>query len=363
MSEEKKLDLSQVSFNNLIDDQAPAPVLENEAPETAEVPETAETPVEEVPEPVEAETPQEPEPEAVEDTATVNEPTTEAEPEDDSPGVIDVLRERMGYEVQGDFSEDYDGVVNFTQQVAGEMAKEQLDSVFAQFPDVEQYLQYRYNGGDPKKYFQASAPTVDYASVEIQEDDVATQRAVVHEHLRRMNYSEEEIAETIQDYVDAGILERNAKRSLTKLQKHQEGEAQRLLEQQAAEAQRNQQHVQQQWMNIQQTIQQGSLRGFNVPEADKAKFYSWMSEARDNQGRTQRMIEQETMDLETQLALEYLIYKKFDLTKLVGSAAATKKAQNLKARLQNSQPASKRMKGGKGNSSKSNKLPSLSELL
>ena len=42
MSEEIKLDLSQVSFNNLIDDKAPAPVLEQEVAAEASVPEEAE---------------------------------------------------------------------------------------------------------------------------------------------------------------------------------------------------------------------------------------------------------------------------------------------------------------------------------
>ena len=79
----------------------------------------------------------------------------------------------MGYEVEGNFSEDYDGVAKFADAVAQEIAKEQLDTVFSQFPDVEQYLQYRYNGGDPKQYFQATAPVVDYSAVEITDENVA----------------------------------------------------------------------------------------------------------------------------------------------------------------------------------------------
>lgn len=370
MTEENKLDLSQVSFNNLIDDSAPAAVLEKETPTAAEVPAVAEGHEESVTEDQTVETPETTDTEAVESTETVEEPTSEPanepdveEPVEDLPSVIDVLKEKLGYEIQGEYSEDYDGVVQFTQAAASEIAKEQLDSVFSQFPDVEEYLQFRYNGGDPKKYFQASSPNVDYAAIEIDADDVSTQRAVVQEHLRRMNYSDEEIAETVQDYVDAGILERHANRSLNKLRTMQEQDARNIVEQQKQEAAQLQEQVQQQWTSIQQTIQTGNLRGFNVPEADKTKFYSWMSEARDNQGRTQRMIDQDQMDLETQLALEYLLYKKFDLNKLVQSTAATKKAQNLKTRLQNNQPASKRMKGGKGGSNKSNKLPSLSELL
>ena len=367
MAEKEKLDLSQVTFSNLLNDTAPAQVLETDPAQEAEVPEVAETPQDPVPESAVEETEQVAETQAdefiSENTEGNSSPPEQDDTEDESPSVIDVLREKLGYEVHGNFSEDYDGVVQFTQTVAGEIAKEQLDSVFANFPDVEEYLQYRYNGGDPKKYFQASAPVVDYSNIQIQEDDVSTQRAIVQEHLRSMNFSEDEINETVQEYVDAGILQRHAERSLTKLAAQQETQAKRVIEEQKQQAVQAQQQVQQQWQNIQQTISQGNLRGFNVPEADKSKFYSWMSEARDNQGRTQRMIDQESMDLETQLALEYLLYKKFDLAKLVQSKAATAKAQNLKTRLQNSQPASKRMKGGKGGGSTSNRLPSLSELL
>jgi len=370
MSEEIKLDLSQVSFNNLIDEKAPAPVLEQEVSAESSVPEEAENslPEAEVSEESVAEQPEEvSEPEKVDNTESTPEAPIESEREDedasDSLTVIDVLKEKMGYDVVGDFSEDYDGVAQFTQTVAGEMAKEQLDSVFSQFPDVQEYLQFRYNGGDPKKYFQASSPTVDYNSLEIEADDVSTQRAVVQEHLRMMNYSEEEISETVQDYIDAGILEKHANRGLSKLKVIQENQAKNVVESQKKEAEQYQQQVQQQWVNIQDTIKQGELRGFTVPESDKSKFYSWMSDAKDNQGRTQRMLDQEGMDLETQLAMEYLLYKKFDLNKLVQGVKATQKAQNLKKRLQNNQPASKRMKGGTQNSSKGNKLPSLSELL
>lgn len=361
MAEEKSLDLSQVSVANLLNDDAPSNI---PAPEVEETPEVAEGRVQEAPETPEAEADTDyEEQETGDDTVEETEASEESEATEEEVGVIDVLRSKLGYEVEGEFAEDYDGVVAFTQTVANEIAKEQLDSVFAQFPDVEQYLQYRYNGGDPKRYFQATAPQVDFSAIEIDPEDVSTQRGVVQEFLVRSGYTAEEIAETIQDYVDAGILERQATRSLGKLQKMQQQEAASILEKQQQEAQQRQQQVQQQWINIQNTINAGTVRGFEIPTADRKKFFSWMSDAVDNQGNTQRLIDRQSMDIETQVAMEYLLWKNFDLNKLVANRNNTQKAQNLKQKLQQNNTASKRMKGGQTSYKAPKKLPSLKDLL
>lgn len=362
MSEEKSLDLSQVSVANLLNDNAPSSIPEPETQDEVQPEAQAEEPVAEETAPETQQEEETPTEEAPVDTETVADETSEATEEE--PSVIDVLRSKLGYEVPGNFSEDYDGVAKFADAVANEIAKEQLDTVFAQFPDVEQYLQYRYNGGDPKQYFQATAPVVDYSAVEITDENVAIQRAVVEEFLQRSGYTHEEVAETVQEYVEAGILQRQANRSLGKLQKIQEQEAASLIERQKAEAQQRQETAQTQWTNIKNTIDQGQVRGFNIPNADRKKFYSWMSESVDNQGRTQRLVDREKMDLETQVAMEYLLWKNFDLSKLLSNTQNTKKAQNLKQKLQQNKPASQRMKGGRNAASKAPaKLPSLKDLL
>lgn len=360
MAEEKSLDLSQVSVANLLNNEAPSnipePEVQEETPvaeEQAEVEEQAEQETESI----EAENE-----EANEVSEMVAEETSDADQEDEV-SVIDVLRSKLGYEIQGDFSEDYDGVAKFADAVAQEIAKEQLDSLFTQFPDVEQYVQYRYNGGDPKQYFQATAPVVDYGAVEITDDNVGIQRAVVEDFLQRSGYTGEEIAETVQDYIDAGILQRQANRSLGKLQKMQEQEAATLIQRQQQEAQQRNHQIEQQWSTIKSTIDQGVVRGFEIPTADRKKFYSWMSDAVDNQGRTQRLVDREKMDVETQVAMEYLLWKNFDLNRLVSNTQNTKKAQNLKQKLQQNKPASQRMKGGKSSYTAPKKLPSLKDLL
>ena len=67
----------------------------------------------------------------------------------------------------------------------------------------------------------------------------------------------------------------------------------------------------------------------------------------------------EAMDLETQLAIEYLALEKARLEPFSSTATQnTKKAQNLKQKLQQTQTASRRMKGGANSAQKApKKLP------
>ena len=86
----------------------------------------------------------------------------------------------------------------------------------------------------------------------------------------------------------------------------------------------------------------------------------------DAQGRSQRLIDREKMDQESILAMEFLIYKGLDISKLVNTKATTRQAVNLKAKLKsNTQTAARRMKGNKGAYNKSQKranIPSLDKL-
>jgi hypothetical protein len=58
-----------------------------------------------------------------------------------------------------------------------------------------------------------------------------------------------------------------------------------------------------------------------------------------------------------------LLWKKFDLNKLVTSKQNTKQAQDLKQKLQQNKPASQRMKGSQSSYKAPKQLPSLKDLL
>lgn len=366
MAENKELGLDSLKGVDWLNDNAPAPPDTQpeteqpvEAPEAEAQPE--ETPVSE-PE-VEQEAVEEPTGEPVDEVEeSIDEPAP-VEPEEQEMGVIDTLTQRLGYQVDGDFSDDYDGLEKYTSAVANKIAEEQLANIFEQYPDVREYFQYRANNGDPLKYFQAQQAELDYHSLTI-DDNEAVQRRVIHDGMRMQGFDDASITKMMEAYDDAGILKDNAEVYLQQLQRSQSTRKQQLVQQQQAQAEQQRAEAQQYWNDVANTINQGQLRGLQIPTRQRKQFYDWMTVPVEKSGATQRDLDRAKMDQETALAMEYLIYQGFDLNKLSQNVAKTKTTKSLKTKLQSSPSASTRMKSrSKSTVSKAVSLPSLRDLL
>jgi len=353
----EKLDLSKVSVNDIFNDNGPTP--EPQVEETTEaVEETQDEPQEEE-QPVE-----EPQEEQAEDQ--VEEPVSKeqsAEATEEEESIINELQAKLGYELDGEFDESIDGLLDFTKATADKIAQEQMQNVFSAFPDVQEYLNYRANGGDPKQYFQTAAPERDFSAMEVSEGDVVTQKQIVGAYLEGQGFDQSEIKETLEDYEDAGILERHAKKALTRLQTKQAQDKKSLIERQQQEAQAQAQENEKMWTEINGLVQQGSLKGLTVPERDKKRFFDWMASPIDQQGNSQRSVDRANLDQETLLALEYIVYKGFDLSKLVANNNTTQKARSLRSKLSKGTSSNSRMKNSKPGYTKAQKLPDLKDLL
>ena len=352
----EKLDLSKVSVNDIFNDNGPTP--EPQVEETTEaVEETQDEPQEEE-QPVE-----EPQEEQAEDQ--VEEPVSKEQSAEatEEESIINELQAKLGYELDGEFDESIDGLLDFTKATADKIAQEQMQNVFSAFPDVQEYLNYRANGGDPKQYFQTAAPERDFSAMEVSEGDVVTQKQIVGAYLEGQGFDQSEIKETLEDYEDAGILERHAKKALTRLQTKQAQDKKTLIERQQQEAQTQAQENERMWTEINGLVQQGSLKGLTVPERDKKRFFDWMASPIDQQGNSQRSVDRANLDQETLLALEYIVYKGFDLSKLIANNNTTQQARSLRSKLSKGTSSNSRMKNSKPGYTKAQKLPDLKDLL
>jgi hypothetical protein len=330
-----------------------------------ETPETVEEVQEQVPEvekkeeaPVKEQA--KPEPEEVKEPEAAPEEKTEA----DEPRIITSIAESLGYtfEEGEEYPDDEDGLKSFVTKATEKMAGAQLLEFFGQFPEVEEFARYRINGGDPAKYFEAvSGGTIE--KVVLKEDDEATQRAVVNKFLVKQGFEEAEITEMIDDYANTGLLFKQAKSAQTKLTKYSEAEHQRVIADTQKLKDKEMEDTRKLWNDVETTITTGVIRGIQVPEAEKKKFFEWMAKPVDKQGRSAREIAREKMDTESIVALEYLLYKNFDLGKLVMAKANTLQAKELRERLAGSTSSKKLSGTGTAPARKPDTLPSFKDLL
>jgi len=310
--------LSKLSLVDVLSDNDPVPT---PAPEPEPEPEPDKKPE---PEP-------EPEPEPVKKPEPAGDPDAEPEPQEE--GIIASLSAKLGYEIEGEFEESIEGIVDYTKKVAEEIAADQLSQVFQEYPVVEEFMRYMIQGGDPERFFAASNQEFDYAKMEIDEENEQLQKAVVTTLLKRQGFTDEEIRETVSNYENGDILYKMAKQSVKKLDELTRGEKQKLLKQQELESQARAKEQQKVWSDIQTTITKGDLKGFVVPEKEKTEFFRYLNAPVDKTGVTQRMKKREEMDMQTMLAIEYLLFKDFGLSKVVKKQAETLTVEKLKERL------------------------------
>ena len=99
----------------------------------------------------------------------------EDEHEEEEPASVaaEVAR-TLGFELEGDYDDSLEGITNFVRDISQNAAEDQLQSLFEQFPEVQQHLDYVLAGGDSRAFFQSQGQQVDYSAIEVNETMTST---------------------------------------------------------------------------------------------------------------------------------------------------------------------------------------------
>jgi DNA-binding transcriptional MerR regulator len=271
--------------------------------------------------------------EVVEETEVTPEVEQQEEetPAEDIP-LTQELISQLGFEFEEEFEDSVEGITQLTRAAASKMANQQLDEIFEQYPEVKELFEYRTLGGDPDKYYQTKFPEVDFTTVEFTDNEQQHEQ-LVRAELQNKGYSLEEIQAELEDYKAGGILESKAKRALESLKKYQVAQKEKLIATQREQYENEQREIQKFWEGINDTVTKtNQLKGFKLPESDKKAFFDYISRPVKD-GMSQRDLDVNESDIETRLAIDYLLYKKFNLSNLVTNRASTQRAQSLRERL------------------------------
>lgn len=290
-----------------------------------------------------------------------NEGEDESEPEfDEDTPLVDIIKHRSGYEIEEEFEDDEEGLQLLTEKIAEKKAEELTQTIFGQYPDVQEYLEYRSMGGDPDKYFQTKFPEVDFNEVEVTEDDVSQQEQLIRRELKQVRgYSEEEIEAEIEDYKNGGILQSKAKRALSALRAKQQKDQDDLLEEQERKLEAQREQVKQHWENVEKTLNEtASINGVNIPSKDKQAFFEYLSKPVED-GKSKAMLDHENASLEDRLLIDYLLFKGFKIADLIDKRAKDQTAKTLKERMRKRKLDKKAQKQSKGGESAIEELSTL----
>lgn len=252
--------------------------------------------------------------------------------------ITDSIAKALGYELEKDYADTEEGLAEFTKDVAKEIAEDQLQALFEQFPTVQKHLDFVLAGGDPDKFFQTYNPSLDYGQIEIDRDDSRTQKGFLTEYLREKGHDDDFIKDMIDDYEDSGKLYDRALNAQKHLAAGQAKEKEQIVVRQREAQKQQQQQTEEFWESVASTIEQGKeFAGIKIPDREKAKFFDYISKPVDKQGRTKRDVDYASAEMDAKLALDYLMYKKLQLSDIISTKVKSASAQNLRQKIQSNQ--------------------------
>lgn len=262
----------------------------------------------------------------------------------DNDSIISSIAKSLGYDVEKEYAETEEGLAEFTKDIAQNIAEEQLEGLFKQFPMVQKHLDFVMAGGDPERFFEAYNPRTSFESMEIEQDDSRTQKYMISEFLKSKGHDEEFIKDMINDYEDSGKLYDRAKVAQRNLATIQKQERDGMVRQQQAEQQRAAEENERFWEGVANTIQEGKeFAGIRIPDREKAKFFDYISEPVNDNGQTRRDVDYSKANIEAKLALDYLMYKGFNLKDIIDVKAKTASASSLRERVKQNEERVKSM--------------------
>tara|TARA_R100000951_G_scaffold29886_1_gene25793 strand:+ start:5725 stop:6846 length:1122 start_codon:yes stop_codon:yes gene_type:complete len=268
--------------------------------------------------------------------------------------------QKLGYETEEEYADTEEGLLALTQDMGGKIAEDQLNELFANFPLVQKHMEYVANGGDSQEFMKAYDPELDYSKIQVAEEDIRSQKALLSDYFAEKGHDSNFINELLSDYEDTGKLYQKAEAAKTALTKLQQQKREHMVEAQKEQRQKDAQAQQKFWTGMHETITNADeFAGIPVPKREKSKFFDYISKPVTRDGRTQRDLDHAESEIDTKLAIDYLMYKGFDLSKMIDKKATTKNAKSLRERISKNE---ERVKSSKGRSKRSGGITDLDDI-
>ena len=272
------------------------------------------------------------EPEVKEEVETSDD--TEDKIEETEDTVVSEVLSKLGYELEGEYADTSEGLAEMTKDVASQMADDRLDEVLEAFPLVKQHLQYVLNGGESENFMQAHDPNLDYNKFELAEDDSRSQKAILSDYFTEKGHDKEFIKELLEDYSDSGKLHTKAEAARKALGKQQAQRKEQMIVKQKETLQKQYKEQQEFWNGVSETIETSTeFAGLQVPQKEKSKFFNYLSKPVTKEGYTQRDLDHAQAAMEKKLAIDYLMFKDFNLDKIINTKAKTKATKSLRDKI------------------------------
>jgi len=241
------------------------------------------------------------------------------------------------------YEDSVQGLLEYAKDFAVHQVKESQIQFFKQYPQAKELAQHLAKGGSEEEFYKIK--TSSWKNYTLDTSNEAQLSEVITKDLIAKGHSKEEAAELVALYKDSNKLEEKGKTALDNRRKDEAALDAKKEAEGKQKAIEYQTRIENYWKEVSDVVKKGALENIIIPENDKEGFLKYISLAVDKQGRSQYDLDEMSDKTESDLQYKYLRYKKFDLSKLVKSSAATMRATSLRERLKQQEKETKNSGG------------------
>ncbi len=272
---------------------------------------------------------------------TIDEETSEVELIDINPVSKAISALKDSYDFPEDFTEqitkgtlkDDDAIIALVEEVGRQESINAIVELYNTYGELKDLALAIEAGKDIKEYYIQKAQATSYKEVNFDELPIEKQQEIAITSLMTVNNMDRATAtEMINLMVDNKSFETRGKVFFDKLQQWEAVKVQEERETLRKQAEAKRDDTIKYWNQVKEIVTDGKLGTFTIPEKDRDAFFNWQSKAVDKQGNSQSTLDYNALSLAERIQLDFLRYKKFNLTELVDKAATTKHAAAIERR-------------------------------
>jgi hypothetical protein len=232
-------------------------------------------------------------------------------------------------------SEDIENTPEVIREAVVKTAQNMVSEYKESLPDVVQDLvDYIEKGGKPEKYLQSLQREIDLDKVDLEE--AKDQKLVISEYLKLQGLSLEEIEETIKDFEDGIMLDKQSKIASKQLKKYYDGRTNQLVEEQKEYEKQLIANQNKEIEDIKKEIKSSKeIAGLPISDSQKEAFIKYLL-AVDKSGKTSYQKETEIDPVKIAIELAWVKFNKYDWSKAT-KQAKKEVTENLKQMFKKSE--------------------------
>ena len=223
-----------------------------------------------------------------------------------------------------------DGLVQLVLEGVKARDNETIGKFLDSAPALKQFYQHLALGNNPEEFVK---DLVDYGKINITALDEMGRNNLLQQYFKKQGIvNPTNIIESLKkggdDIVKAEL--ENAVKFLDKTQKQESVDRDIALRNQLVQ---EQQQVEKYWGTVEAAINKGKLGSIDIPIKDRVEFFNYLSTPVDEHGNSAEMLDEAKEDVDFQLMVSFLRYKKYDISKLAGLVAKEQRALSLRERV------------------------------